>query len=190
MFIVWLDMLKPLTFNSNLHILYFSLTKGRKEMLSFMLFFLIAISAFASYLHVTDGYVVYDFRSPITSVLTMMQILLAMISLRKHPELSSLHSQIVISVFAFVTTFVFINFFISMLNCYFSYGKESLTKSGDFFQELNEHFWKRVNQLYSKIWESMTNHTAKSQGKIIFLLLTSFTMANFKILRNAWFKKV
>lgn len=77
-----------------------------------------------------------------------------------------------------------------MLNCYFSYGKESLTKSGDFFQELNEHFWKRVNQLYSKIWESMTNHTAKSQGKIIFLLLTSFTMANFKILRNAWFKKV
>lgn len=58
MFIVWLDMLKPLTFNSHLHILYFSLTKGRKEMLSFMLFFLIAISAFASYLHVTDGYVV------------------------------------------------------------------------------------------------------------------------------------
>lgn len=174
MFIVWLDMLKPLTFNSHLHILYFSLTKGRKEMLSFMLFFLIAISAFASYLNVTDGYVVYDFRSPITSVLTMLQILLAMISLRKHPELSSLHSQIVISVFAFVMTFVFINFFISMLNCYFSNGKESLTKSGDFCQELNEHFWKRVNQLFSKIWKSLTYHIAQSPGMIIFLLIKSF----------------
>lgn len=174
MFIVWLDMLKPLTFNSHLHILYFSLTKGRKEMLSFMLFFLIAISAFASYLHITDGYVVYDFRSPITSVLTMLQILLAMISVRKHPELSSLHSQIVISVFAFVMTFVFINFFISMLNCYFSNGKESLTKSGDFCQELNEHFWKRVNQLFSKIWKSLTYHIAQCPGMIIFLLFKSF----------------
>lgn len=172
MFIVILDVLKLLTFNSHLNILYFSLTNGRKEILWFLFIFLIVITAFASYLHVTDGYLVYDFRSPLTTILTMFQILLAMISLKKHPELSSLHSQIIISFFSFVMTLVLINFFISMLNCYFTRAKETQQNSMYFLQELNKHFWTRLNSLFCSFWEVMTFQKALSQGKHISYLLT------------------
>ncbi|XP_062589811.1 polycystin-2-like [Saccostrea cucullata] len=171
MFIVSLDLLKPLTFNSHLHILYSSLSNGRKELLSYMLLFMIAISAFASYLHITTGYLVYDFRNPFTAILTLMQILLSMISLKKHPEISSLQAQIVISIFAFVMTLVFLNFFISVLNFYFSEGKENLEKSSQFLKHLNDHFWWRCNRFSKEFWRTISCQKLQTQDDQIEELL-------------------
>lgn len=170
MFIVSLDLLKPLTFNSHLHILYFSLTNGRKEILSFVSLFMIVISAFASYMHITTGYLVHQFRNPFSAILSMMQIVLSMISLRKHAEISTLHAQISISVFAFIMIFIFVNFFIAMLSFYFSDGKENFLTSSKFMKELNDHLWCRIHHLCSEVWRTMTCLSPQSSGKMFYTL--------------------
>lgn len=170
MFIVSLDLLKPLTFNSHLHILYFSLTNGRKEILSFVSLFMIVISAFASYMHITTGYLVHQFRNPFSAILSMMQIVLSMISLRKHAEISTLHAQISISVFAFIMIFIFVNFFIAMLSFYFSDGKENFLTSSKFMKELNDHLWCRIHHLCSEVWRTMICLSPQSSGKMFYTL--------------------
>ena len=59
-----------------------------------------------------------------TSMKTLLQMLLAMISFRFNVQMSSMQAQIVVSVFAFTISMIGINFFIGILTWNFYYMKE------------------------------------------------------------------
>lgn len=122
-FLVILRLLEPLSFNYHLYILQNTLNRSRGELFSYVFVLTIAIFAFASYLYLTVGKIVEDFKDMITAMKTLLQMLLAMISFRFNVQMSSLQAQIVVSVFAFTISIIGINIFIGILTWNFYYMK-------------------------------------------------------------------
>lgn len=131
-FLAILRLLEPLSFNYHLYILQNALNRCKGELFSYILILTIAIFAFASYLFLTVGKIVEDFKDMFTSMKTLLQMLLAMISFRFNVQMSSMQAQIVVSVFAFTISMIGINFFIGILTWNFYYMKEF----GDFDESL------------------------------------------------------
>lgn len=161
-FLVILRLLEPLSFNYHLYILQNALNRSRGELFSYILILTTAIFAFASYLYLTVGKLVEDFKDMITAMKTLLQMLLSMISFRFNVQMSSLQAQIVVSVFAFAVSMIGINIFIGILTWNFYYmkvygdcdekdtdlnnsdnkqkeKKQILDKQGDDKQEYGEH---------------------------------------------------
>lgn len=99
------------------------MNRSRGELFSYVFVLTIAIFAFASYLYLTVGKIVEDFKDMITAMKTLLQMLLAMISFRFNVQMSSLQAQIVVSVFAFTISIIGINIFIGILTWNFYYIK-------------------------------------------------------------------
>ncbi|XP_062589813.1 uncharacterized protein LOC134251420 [Saccostrea cucullata] len=150
-FLVILRLLQPLSFNYHLFVLEKSLSKARTDLISYSILLSISLTAFASYLYLTLGRTVSDFKSMDASLGTLFQMLLSMISFRFNVDMSSLQAQIVVSLFAFTVSMIGINLFIGILTWNFYYIKllqtdKEATENQLFNQELNDHFWWRVDK--------------------------------------------
>lgn len=155
-FIVILRLLEPLAFNYHLFVLKKSLLKAKADILSYIVLISFCLVAFASYLYVTVGRHVSEFKNMPTALTTLLQMLLSMISFRVNVEMSSTQAQIFVSFFAFFVSIIGINVFIGILTWNFYYIKimQSDSEAAQkliFNQELNDHFWWRIDQLLSRI---------------------------------------
>lgn len=156
-FLVILRLLKPLSFNYHVFILQRSLFRAKTDLISYLFLLTLCLVAFASYLYLTIGSTVEDFKSMPTSLRTLLQMLLSMISFRFNVEMSSLQAQVVVSLFAFSVSIIGINVFIGILTWNFYYIKLLQTEENveptvtRFNQDLNDHFWWRVDKVIRKL---------------------------------------
>ncbi|XP_061188827.1 uncharacterized protein LOC133197002 [Saccostrea echinata] len=155
-FIVILRLLQPLSFNYHLFVLEKSLSKARTDLISYSILLSISLTAFASYLYLTLGRYVFDFKSMDSALGTLLQMLLSMISFRFNVDMSSMQAQVVVSLFAFTVSIIGINIFIGILTWNFYYIKllqtdKEATQNVLFNQELNDHFWWRVDQVLRRL---------------------------------------
>lgn len=175
-FIIILRLLKPLSFNYHLYILQNSLNRCRGELLSYIIILTIANMAFASYLYLTVGKLVEDFKDLLTSMKTLLQMLLSMVSFRFNVQMSSIHAQIIVTVFAFTISMIGINIFIGILTWNFYYVKvhgscDEKDETKQFNHELNLHFWRRLEELLRRVIPSCKNSCVLSFTNCICLCL-------------------
>lgn len=156
-FLVILRLLKPLSFNYHVFILQRSLFRAKTDLISYLFLLTLCLVAFASYLYLTIGYTVDDFKSMPTALRTLLQMLLSMISFRFNVEMSSLQAQVVVSLFAFTVSIIGINVFIGILTWNFYYIKLLQNEENveptvtRFNQDLNDHFWWRVDKVIRRL---------------------------------------
>lgn len=156
-FLVIVRLLQPLGFNYHVFLLERSLYRAKTDLFSYLILLSLCLVAFASYLYLTIGTTVDDFKSMPTALRTLLQMLLSMISFRFNVEMSSLQAQAVVSLFAFTVSIIGINVFIGILTWNFYYIKllqkdehvePHMTR---FNQELNDHFWWRIDKIIRKL---------------------------------------
>lgn len=152
-FLAILRLLEPLTFNFYFFIFQRSLMRARSTLLHYLVVVIMIASAFGSYLYLAFGRDVEEFKNISTSFVTLFKLLLAMISFRGRLKMETLQTRVVIALFSIVMSLVMVNLFITTLTIVFDEIKKaqlgeshnSDAQDNAFDNELNEHFWRRVN---------------------------------------------
>ncbi|KAK3084232.1 hypothetical protein FSP39_010372, partial [Pinctada imbricata] len=160
-FLAILRLLEPLTFNFYLFMLQRSLSVARSTLLQYLVVVFIIVTAFGCYLCLSVGRQVENFKNMSTSVVTLINLLLAMVSFRGSVEMDSLESRIVLALYSITMSLVMVNVFITTLTTVFDEIKRVQSESRDtdvddeyvFDSELNKHFWVRVNSFITSCYQ-------------------------------------
>ncbi|XP_069105236.1 uncharacterized protein [Argopecten irradians] len=157
-FIAILDLLKHMSFNYHLFLMYKTILSFRSEVFHFLISLFILIVGFASLMHLIYGYSESGFSSMATSILTLFRMTIGIIKFRHDIQVVVLGIFIIIGLYASMATILFVNLFVSSLDHRLSYIKECIRKGLTSFDSyLSTHFWNRLAKVFrlcgSTRWE-------------------------------------
>lgn len=145
LFIITLDLLKPLEFNYHFFMLTSALKIAKTSIFAFMLIILIELIAFACLLHLTIGYSHELFRDMPESMNTLLTVLLGMMSYTSE-HFSKFVTKLYFGLYTLTVTITLVNVFIVILTIAFNDVKTELEKGKLHYDEkLNVHFWNKVH---------------------------------------------
>lgn len=154
-----LQLLQPLTMNYHFFILQKSLLRARYDLCMSLILIILAIISFGSYLFLAVGKYVDQFKDLYSSIITLLRMLLAMISLRLNPNMDSTAARTMTGLFFFAISLIGINLFIAIMFGHFAdvqamqktQAEDGESKKIDndmaFDFELNQHVWKQLDSI-------------------------------------------
>ncbi|XP_069104885.1 polycystin-1-like protein 2 [Argopecten irradians] len=144
-FIAILDLLKHLSFNYHVFLMYKTILSFRSEVFHFLITLSILIVGFASLIHLIYGHSESGFSSMATSILTLFRMTIGIIKFRHDIQVVVMGIFIIIGLYASMATILFVNLFVSSLDHRLSYIKECIRKGLTSFDSyLSSHFWNRL----------------------------------------------
>jgi len=147
LFIIILDLLKPLEFNYHFFILISSLKLARGSIVSFMIIIAFELTAFASLLCLTIGRQHESFKNFPTSMNTLLHVLLSMMKYNTS-EFDELLVKFYFGLYTFTVTITLVNVFIVLLTISFNEVKDEIDNGKlNFEHRLNNHFWMKANKM-------------------------------------------
>lgn len=152
LFIAILNLLSSLSFNYYLYMMKTSIGLAKVDILSFALLAAIILAAFSSFTYIVMGGTSYQFRDFFNTFGTLFRMMLAMVTFRDAEMTANAQSNVIFSFFIFIMTLLMVNVFICILNDAFATVKSSWNTNKDiepFDEELNEHFWWKVGQVFT-----------------------------------------
>ncbi|XP_069102137.1 uncharacterized protein [Argopecten irradians] len=149
-FIAILSVLKYLSFNFHLFLMYKTILSFRSEVVHFLITLAILMVGFASLIHLIYGHNESGFSSMATSILTLFRMTIGIIKFRHDIVVLVEGIFIIIGVYASIATILFINLFVSSLDHRLSYIKECIRKGLTSFDSyLSSHFWNRLANVFT-----------------------------------------
>ncbi|XP_069103974.1 polycystin family receptor for egg jelly-like isoform X2 [Argopecten irradians] len=149
-FIAILDVLKNLSFNYYLFLMYKTILSFRSEVFHFLITLSIIIVGFASLIHLIYGHSESGFSSMATSILTLFRMTIGIIKFRHDIQVVVVGIFIIIGLYASMATILFVNLFVSSLDHRLSYIKECIRKGlTSFDSHLSSHFWNRLSKVFT-----------------------------------------
>ncbi|XP_063448038.1 polycystin-1-like protein 2 [Mytilus trossulus] len=147
LFIITLDLLKPLEFNYHFFMLVSSLKIARTAIFAFIFIIALELIAFAALLYLTIGRQHELFRSMPESINTLVTVLLAMMTYESE-EFDDILVKIYFGIYTMSVTITLVNVFFVLLTISFNDVKEGLKKGTLIYDEkLNAHFWYKVDKM-------------------------------------------
>ena len=157
-FLEILTVLKRLTFNYHVYLMRMTLNLAGQEMLSCTFVISILITAYASFQYLTLGPYVSLFKEMISSYITSIRIATAYVKMKIFLETNisdTALNKLMFVCFFFIVTLTMMNILISIINNAIESVKtekvSTSTKRKIYDSELNEFFWKKINQAFQCI---------------------------------------
>lgn len=145
LFIITLDLLKPLEFNYHFFMLTSALKIARTAICAFLFIIVIEVIAFSSLLNLTIGNSHELFKSMQDSMNTLLTVLLAMMSYTSE-HFNDIVTKLYFGLYTMTVTITLVNVFIVILTISFNDVKTEIEKGNLYFDEkLNIHFWNKIH---------------------------------------------
>ncbi|XP_033759689.1 polycystin-2-like [Pecten maximus] len=148
-FFAILDLLKALTFNYHIYLMYRTMVVFLFEICQFTATLVVLIFGFSSFIHLLYGTLDSDYKSVSDGVLSLFRMTIGMFKMRHLDEqMEEEGALIIFGIFSGIVTILFINLFISALNYAWKDSKSQIDAGlADFDAELNGYIWKRITNL-------------------------------------------
>ena len=147
LFIITLDLLKPLEFNYHFFMLVSSLKIAKGAIFSFMVIISMELIGFAALLYLTIGSNHEHFKSMLESMNALLLALLGMMTYDDE-EFNHMLLKFYFGLFAFSMTITLVNVFVVLLTISFNDVKAGIDKGTlHYDQKLNDHFWFKVDKM-------------------------------------------
>ncbi|XP_033730017.1 uncharacterized protein LOC117319295, partial [Pecten maximus] len=148
-FIAILDLLKHLSFNYHIFLMYKTTLAFRSELFQFTIALSVLIVGFACLINLMYGHTESGFRSIPIAILTLFRMTIGMIKFRNDIQVAVIGILITFAVYALVATVCFVNLFVSSLDYKLTNIKQ-LIKDGltTFDWHLSGHVWNRLANLF------------------------------------------
>ena len=147
LFIITLDLLKPLEFNYHFFMLLSSLKIAKGAIFAFMFIISMDLIGFAALLYLTIGSNHENFKYMLES---MNALLLALLGMMKYDDeiFDGMLVKFYFGLYAFSMTITLVNVFIVLLTISFNDVKTGLNNGTlHYDQKLNDHFWFKVDKM-------------------------------------------
>lgn len=139
MFLVILELLKPLTFNYYFYLMRTSLAVAGRDLLAMCVWIIIPMIAFSILLYLYSGYIEESFRDLPNSFMTLLLILIGM-TLSNKNQVNHTFITVVYCLYTLLMSMVFISIFISILSIgYNDVKSENQQDEEPFDAELSDH---------------------------------------------------
>lgn len=147
LFIITLDLLKPLEFNYHFFMLVSSLKIAKGAIFAFMIIISMELIGFAALLYLTIGSNHEHFKSMIESMNALLLALLGMMTYEDE-KFDDMLLKFYFGLFTFSMTITLVNVFIVLLTISFNDVKAGLNNGTlQYDQKLNDHFWFKVHKV-------------------------------------------
>jgi len=147
LFIIILDLLKPLEFNYHFFMLVSSLKIAKGAIFAFMIIISMELIGFAALLYLTIGSNNENFKSMLESMNALLLALLGMMTYDDE-EFDDMLVKFYFGLYTFSMTITLVNVFIVLLTISFNDVKAGLDNGTlQYDQKLNDHFWFKVDKV-------------------------------------------
>ncbi|XP_033759296.1 polycystic kidney disease 2-like 1 protein [Pecten maximus] len=162
-FIAILDLLKHLSFNYHIFLMYRTILAFRAELFQFTITLTVLIVGFACFINLMYGHTEGGFRSIPIAIQTLFRMTIGMIKFRNDIQVAVTGMLIAFAVYALVATVCFVNLFVSSLDYRLTTSKQ-LIKDGltSFDWHLSGHFWNRLARLFTVCGATRPNKRRKN----------------------------